>query len=69
MVARVFELVFTDSTSASSQLIEIRASGSLQNHYAPAAKVILDSMPQSGQGLKLEQHLSSLEQLLSSQLL
>jgi L-threonylcarbamoyladenylate synthase len=29
---------------------EIRVSGSLENHYAPNAKVILDSTPQSGDG-------------------
>jgi L-threonylcarbamoyladenylate synthase len=31
--------------------IEIRVSGSLGNHYAPAAKVLLDENPQPGQGL------------------
>ncbi len=30
--------------------IEIRVSGSLEKHYAPAAKVILDQTPVSGQG-------------------
>ena len=30
---------------------EIRVSGSLESHYAPRAKVILDSIPKSGQGL------------------
>jgi L-threonylcarbamoyladenylate synthase len=29
---------------------EIRASGSLENHYAPVAKVLLGSAPQPGQG-------------------
>lgn len=29
---------------------EIRVSGSLENHYAPAAKVYLDQLPLSGQG-------------------
>ena len=29
---------------------EIRVSGSLEKHYAPAAKVILDSAPSAGQG-------------------
>ena len=29
---------------------EIRVSGSLENHYAPAAKVILDVAPNAGQG-------------------
>ena len=32
------------------QKIEIRVSGSLESHYAPAAKVLLDQIPQSGQG-------------------
>jgi L-threonylcarbamoyladenylate synthase len=30
---------------------EIRVSGSLEKHYAPAAKVILDTTPSAGQGL------------------
>ena len=30
--------------------VEIRVSGSLEKHYAPAAKVILDQTPVSGQG-------------------
>jgi L-threonylcarbamoyladenylate synthase len=29
----------------------IRVSGSLENHYAPSAKVYLDQVPKSGQGL------------------
>jgi len=29
---------------------EIRVSGSLEKHYAPAAKVILDAAPNAGQG-------------------
>ena len=29
---------------------EIRVSGSLEKHYAPAAKVILDAAPKAGQG-------------------
>jgi L-threonylcarbamoyladenylate synthase len=32
------------------QKIEIRVSGSLESHYAPAAKILLDQIPQSGQG-------------------
>jgi len=32
------------------QKIEIRVSGSLESHYSPAAKVLLDQIPQSGQG-------------------
>ena len=33
-----------------SGLSEIRVSGSLQNHYAPKAKVYLDRVPQAGEG-------------------
>jgi L-threonylcarbamoyladenylate synthase len=45
--------MITDSTGLS--LLEnandvIRASGSLENHYSPRAKVILDSMAKAGQG-------------------
>jgi hypothetical protein len=29
----------------------IRVSGSLENHYAPAAKVLLCEVPAAGQGL------------------
>jgi L-threonylcarbamoyladenylate synthase len=32
------------------QKIEIRVSGLLESHYAPAAKVLLDQIPQPGQG-------------------
>lgn len=38
---------FKPHTSASQ---DIRVSGSLENHYAPAAKVLLDHTPLSGQG-------------------
>jgi L-threonylcarbamoyladenylate synthase len=34
----------------SNEQVEIRVSGSLQNHYAPAAKVLLGESPQAGQG-------------------
>jgi L-threonylcarbamoyladenylate synthase len=34
----------------SDEQVEIRVSGLLQNHYAPAAKVLLDESPQAGQG-------------------
>ena len=44
----------TESTSApnliSSAGTEIRVSGSLENHYAPAAKVLLCEIPKPGQG-------------------
>ena len=34
----------------SDEQVEIRVSGLLQNHYAPAAKVLLGESPQAGQG-------------------
>jgi L-threonylcarbamoyladenylate synthase len=37
---------FADSTDTE----EIRVSGSLEKHYSPAAKVILDQTPVAGQG-------------------
>jgi L-threonylcarbamoyladenylate synthase len=47
-----------DSTGLTPQLLknsneaeEIRVSGTLEKHYAPAAKVILDTTPIAGQGL------------------
>lgn len=44
----------TESTSASNLIssagTEIRVSGSLENHYAPAAKVLLCETPTPGQG-------------------
>ena len=44
----------TESTSASNLIssagTEIRVSGSLENHYAPAAKVLLCEIPTPGQG-------------------
>jgi L-threonylcarbamoyladenylate synthase len=40
--------LFSNSHLASRE--EIRVSGSLENHYAPAARVYLDVTPQSGQG-------------------
>ncbi len=49
--------MITDSTgvtpllsSNSNKVEEIRVSGSLEKHYAPAAKVILDAKPIAGQG-------------------
>jgi L-threonylcarbamoyladenylate synthase len=38
--------VFADTSDAE----EIRVSGSLEKHYAPAAKVLLDQTPVAGQG-------------------
>jgi L-threonylcarbamoyladenylate synthase len=40
------ELAFTDSTNSEV----IRVSGSLEKHYSPAAKVVLDQTPIFGQG-------------------
>ena len=37
-------------SSNSNKVEEIRVSGSLEKHYAPAAKVILDTAPIAGQG-------------------
>ena len=43
-------LANTDSTNNLDKETVIRVSGSLDAHYAPAAKVILDQTPTSGQG-------------------
>ena len=40
----------TSDSSLHESATEIRVSGSLENHYAPAAKVILDAAPIAGQG-------------------
>jgi L-threonylcarbamoyladenylate synthase len=40
----------TSDSSAHESATEIRVSGSLENHYAPAAKVFLDVAPKAGQG-------------------
>ena len=40
----------TSQRSNQKSATEFRVSGSLENHYAPAAKVILDVQPVSGQG-------------------
>ena len=44
MIEEVTGLKVTDAQS------EIRVSGSLENHYAPEATVVLDSTPQTGDG-------------------
>jgi L-threonylcarbamoyladenylate synthase len=44
MITGVTGLVIADSVS------DIRVSGSLENHYSPAAKVVLDIAPESGDG-------------------
>jgi L-threonylcarbamoyladenylate synthase len=41
--------IFVDGPAAGTP--QIRFSGSLDSHYAPIAKVVLDQSPQSGQGL------------------
>jgi L-threonylcarbamoyladenylate synthase len=38
------------TTKSSEEPEEIRVSGSLEKHYAPAAKVLLDQIPVAGQG-------------------
>jgi L-threonylcarbamoyladenylate synthase len=46
-------LIVCDSDAVSGGLVnekEIRVSGSLDSHYAPAAKVVLDRFPMKGQG-------------------
>jgi L-threonylcarbamoyladenylate synthase len=44
MIEEVTGLQVTDAQN------EIRVSGSLENHYAPQAKVLLDTTPQPGDG-------------------
>ena len=44
MIEEITGLKVTDSEN------EIRVSGSLENHYAPEARVILDTEPQTGEG-------------------
>jgi len=44
MISEVTGLTTSDSVS------DIRVSGSLENHYSPAAKVLLDIAPESGDG-------------------
>ena len=44
MIEEITGLKVTDSEN------EIRVSGSLENHYAPKARVILDTEPQTGEG-------------------
>ncbi len=48
MIQEVTGLTPTFANSVSGE--EIRVSGSLEKHYAPAAKVILDQTPVAGQG-------------------
>ncbi len=48
MIQEVTGLIPAFANSVSGE--EIRVSGSLEKHYAPAAKVILDQTPMTGQG-------------------
>lgn len=53
MIKQVTGLIVLDSPdnrSDESQLEDIRVSGSLENHYAPKAKVFLDQKPVEGSG-------------------
>lgn len=51
MITNATGIVPTNASSESDkEAEEIRVSGSLEKHYAPAAKVILDSTPSTGQG-------------------
>jgi L-threonylcarbamoyladenylate synthase len=43
-------IIETTGLSVADSLSDIRVSGSLENHYSPAAKVILDIAPASGDG-------------------
>ena len=53
MIEEVLELKVSDSTEKNSDEFmkeEIRVSGSIENHYAPKAKVFLDQQPVPGSG-------------------
>jgi L-threonylcarbamoyladenylate synthase len=53
MIEEVTDLNVSDSSEKKSdefQLEDIRVSGSLENHYAPKAKVFLDQQPVDGSG-------------------
>ncbi len=53
MIERVSRLKVSDSTEKKSEDFkhkDIRVSGSLENHYAPKAKVFLDQQPLDGSG-------------------
>ena len=43
-------IIETTGLSIADSLSDIRVSGSLENHYSPAAKVVLDIAPESGDG-------------------
>ena len=50
MIEAVTKLKVSEDTEKDSSGLGIRVSGSLENHYAPKAKVILDQEPVSGSG-------------------
>jgi len=50
MIGEVTGLKMLDATIKNSTVPDIRVSGSLDNHYAPKAKVILDQVPSKGSG-------------------
>ena len=50
MIEAVTKLKVSEDANMHSSGLEIRVSGSLENHYAPKAKVILDQEPIAGSG-------------------
>ena len=50
MVAHSTGLVANSGFTSTEKIEVIRVSGSLENHYSPAAQVYLDQVPQVGQG-------------------
>ena len=50
MLQKVLGLELGSNETYTSE-ISIRVSGSLESHYAPIAKVVLDQIPQAGQGV------------------
>jgi L-threonylcarbamoyladenylate synthase len=50
MIEAVTKVKFSENTNKDSTGSDIRVSGSLENHYAPKAKVILDQIPITGSG-------------------
>jgi L-threonylcarbamoyladenylate synthase len=50
MIESVTKIKVSEDTNQDSTGSDIRVSGSLENHYAPKAKVILDQIPITGSG-------------------
>jgi L-threonylcarbamoyladenylate synthase len=50
MIEAVTKVKVSEDTEKDSSDLDIRVSGSLENHYAPKAKVILDQAPITGSG-------------------